>query len=879
MSKRIILLSDGTGNAAAKVWRTNVWRTFEALDLTKPDQIAIYDDGVGTSTFKPAAILGGAFGFGLKRNVLSLYKFLCRNYRSRDDYAIQGIASGDDEIFAFGFSRGAFTIRVLIGFVLDQGLVKYDTEDQLNAKARAAYRAHREKEYKTNIGTEVPFRMLRNLFVPPFHDATERPVAKIRFLGLWDTVAAYGLPVDEMTYGISRYVWPLEFADRRLSPQVERACHALSLDDERTTFHPVLWDESNIPAPSTAGTRLTKHEKISQVWFAGVHANVGGGYPDNSLAHMSLNWILKEASDCGLRFKTAPTADPDALVALKSRQDPDGRLYDSRSGLAGYYRYGPRNVADLSDFHLSSDQRDRVSIATPKIHESVFTRLKVNAHIYAPISLPERYEIVTTPTAASPDPAIVSPDSLSYEKSGQALTRYQHQENIVWSFVWRRRVVYFLTVIASLHLALYPLISKVPDSAELETRLRPLSDLIRLIATVLPSGLERWVKVYAGDPAWFLISAAMVVGLMWVSSQIRVRLTDEMRANWKTSLNALPHTPSARGTLSPYQFSKLQKAVFTILLVIVAYPLISQFAPGLTNLLWTPLRRLLERIADGLTWFLVVATLIALLLPTTWVAGFRTNPGYKRTIQSLKRTWFPALFAIMLPLIGLGLISHYVFSFRDSFGSVCTNSAIGGKPIGVANGGLAICTAANRADCPRIAIDGTRPPACQSSRCTGKVFAFDTQSICTASGIYLEKNARYHIAVKQDGPWTFARTPSTTRGMPLSAFEPPPNSDTMTVIRSYAIKALMAAMLPLKRTYDRPWGHVIVRYGSTGNEESFLDPGEERGTDQREEIFQPKRDGELFVYLNQPVLGVWPGALTFLNTGKATVTVTRIPRR
>src|SRR6266567_1968225 len=106
MGRKIILLSDGTGNSAAKVWRTNVWRVFESLDLSGSDQVAFYDDGVGTSSFKPVAIMGGAFGYGLKRNVLDLYKFLCRNYQS-----------SDDEIFDFGFSRGAFTIRVLIGLV------------------------------------------------------------------------------------------------------------------------------------------------------------------------------------------------------------------------------------------------------------------------------------------------------------------------------------------------------------------------------------------------------------------------------------------------------------------------------------------------------------------------------------------------------------------------------------------------------------------------------------------------------------------------------------------------------------------------------------------------------------------------------------------
>src|SRR6476620_12095284 len=122
MARKIVVLSDGTGNSSAALWRTNVWRTFDALDLSGSDQVAFYDDGVGTSSFKPFAILGGAFGYGLKRNVIDIYKFACRNYRSHLDYqALEGAAAeaenrdekygpyrGDD-IFAFGFSRGAFT--------------------------------------------------------------------------------------------------------------------------------------------------------------------------------------------------------------------------------------------------------------------------------------------------------------------------------------------------------------------------------------------------------------------------------------------------------------------------------------------------------------------------------------------------------------------------------------------------------------------------------------------------------------------------------------------------------------------------------------------------------------------------------------------------
>src|ERR1700687_1536839 len=118
MTKKIVLFSDGTGNSSAKAEKTNVWRMFQALDQTKIYQIAKYDDGVGTSSNKYLAAIGGAFGWGLKRNVIDLYKFLCRNYKTAADYKVAGAT--DDEIFAFGFSRGAFTIRVVVGLVVDQ---------------------------------------------------------------------------------------------------------------------------------------------------------------------------------------------------------------------------------------------------------------------------------------------------------------------------------------------------------------------------------------------------------------------------------------------------------------------------------------------------------------------------------------------------------------------------------------------------------------------------------------------------------------------------------------------------------------------------------------------------------------------------------------
>src|ERR1700730_3251631 len=231
MNRNIVLLSDGTGNSAAKVWRTNVWRTFEALDLSGNDQVAFYDDGVGTSSFKPMAILGGAFGIGLRRNVIALYKFACRNYR--DD---------GDELFGFGFSRGAFTIRILMGMIISQGLVQADNEAELHSLASAAYRAYRRHRYP-HLKLEAPYQWIRNKFGPHYPPKQVRRNVKIRFVGVWDTVAAYGMPIDEMTRGIHQYLWPIELPDNKLSEHVTRACQALALDEERTTSHPQVWDE------------------------------------------------------------------------------------------------------------------------------------------------------------------------------------------------------------------------------------------------------------------------------------------------------------------------------------------------------------------------------------------------------------------------------------------------------------------------------------------------------------------------------------------------------------------------------------------------------------------------------------------------------------
>lgn len=144
MPKNIVLLSDGTGNSSAKAQKTNVWRMFEALDQTNDAQIAFYDDGVGSSTNKYLALAGGAFGWGLKRNVIDIYKFLCRNYEP------------GDQISGFGFSRGAFTIRTVVGLIDSEGVVIPESEGQLDRDARSAYRHSRNARGREGVELSHP---------------------------------------------------------------------------------------------------------------------------------------------------------------------------------------------------------------------------------------------------------------------------------------------------------------------------------------------------------------------------------------------------------------------------------------------------------------------------------------------------------------------------------------------------------------------------------------------------------------------------------------------------------------------------------------------------------------------------------------------------
>ena len=177
-----------------------------------------------------------------------------------------------------------------------------------------------------------------------------------------------------------RWICPLRFPDQELSPIVSKACHCISIDDERRTFSPVLWNESN----------ESDTKRIEQVWFSGVHSDVGGGYPRFELALVSLDWMMSKVE--------RKTNDKSGLCFIESLRDEyrhrcdwDGVQHDSRSGLAAYYRYKPRDIE-----RICNDPKAGVNVAAPKIHRSVFERIKRNVVPYAPTYLPLNYEIVST---------------------------------------------------------------------------------------------------------------------------------------------------------------------------------------------------------------------------------------------------------------------------------------------------------------------------------------------------------------------------------------------------------------------------------------------------------------------------------------------------
>lgn len=340
--KRLVVCCDGTWNTPDqlredKICPTNVVKT--ALAVAPQDdrgvvQLIFYEAGVGSGVRD--RFRGGAFGWGLSHKILSAYRFLAEHY-----------ADGD-EIYLFGFSRGAYTVRSLAGLIRNCGLLKREHLEKA-AEANALYRRRDSQSHPSAVAAQL------------FRQMYAREV-RIAFLGVWDTVGALGIPSAPWLPGrLSRWLnrrW--EFHDPTLSRIVDRAYHAVAVDEQRIQYTPTLW-EQQLEA-KRAGQRM------EQVWFVGVHSNIGGGCPDSGLSDIALLWMIGKAEERGLAF------NPDGLMG-SYRPDPLGTLVDSRTGIFRLWPPARRQIGGRPN-------------ANEAVHQSVRQRLdQARNPLYQPTNL------------------------------------------------------------------------------------------------------------------------------------------------------------------------------------------------------------------------------------------------------------------------------------------------------------------------------------------------------------------------------------------------------------------------------------------------------------------------------------------------------------
>ncbi|MCE3224296.1 MAG: protein of unknown function, DUF2235-containing [Nitrospira sp.] len=377
-AKNIVLCSDGTGNMDIKARGTNVFKLYEAVDIQghklnpmhRP-QVAFYDDGVGTSGLLPLKLLGGAFGWGFTQNVKDLYLELAHVYQP------------GDRLYLFGFSRGAYTVRALCGLIEYCGILDIAGLDAAGRRNRIdrcwnvfrteafqrVTKQQRQKGQPTKEDGQKDHARRKKLGAVMHSTHAPDGAIPIEFLGVWDTVGAVGAPFDELR-DLLNWLYPMRFTELTPSCHIKRACHALSIDDERRTFRPELWNEEDVG-----------NTKVDQVWFTGVHSNVGGGYSKHGLSLVTLDWMMAESEKCGLRFIESDR------IYVRTHQDVHGKLYDSRAGLGVYYRWEPRDIATLCREHHAG---------VPKIHISLFERIANGTDAYAPGNIPYESQIITT---------------------------------------------------------------------------------------------------------------------------------------------------------------------------------------------------------------------------------------------------------------------------------------------------------------------------------------------------------------------------------------------------------------------------------------------------------------------------------------------------
>jgi uncharacterized protein (DUF2235 family) len=362
--KNVVVCLDGTGNQFNQ-HNTNVVKLFRVLQRDPATQVAYYDPGVGTLAdpeFKtPVAkkvdkALGLAFGSGLSTNIKEAYSFLMDSYED------------GDRLFLFGFSRGAYTARALAGLIHCCGLLEQRCQNLIPYAMKLF-----------NAADKVDFQVLAR-----FRSTYARKYdVRVNFLGLWDTVSTYGWVYD-----------PIALPYTTNNPSVEVARHALAIDERRVFFRPRHW-----------GTK--DRCDVREVWFAGVHSDVGGGYPEpeSGLAKIALEWMIEEARPFELlidddRYEMY-VHGTHAGKPHKNYVGPDaeGPQHESLKGAWWAAEYLPQRVWDpiAGRRHMQwvpQPARSRPIPPGSTLHPTVLSRMKAGS--YAPPNLPSHDECVKT---------------------------------------------------------------------------------------------------------------------------------------------------------------------------------------------------------------------------------------------------------------------------------------------------------------------------------------------------------------------------------------------------------------------------------------------------------------------------------------------------
>jgi uncharacterized protein (DUF2235 family) len=347
--KRIVLCLDGTWGKVGKTHTpTNVVRFAQSIRSSADgvDQIIYYNAGVGTDG-RLDQLLGGFFGVGLKRNIQRAYLFCALNYRP------------GDEIYIFGFSRGAYTARAVAGIIDRVGLVHPRFLDRFEE----VWQRYRQRQ----------------------QSSLADPNVKIKCVGVWDTVGSYGIPAGGLGAITSR-PGGLRFYNTSLGHKISVALHAVAIDEHGGLFPPTFWTQG-------IGETLPGHQVCEQVWFAGGHSDVGGGNLDHRLSDIAMVWMMARVSDLtGLRFDlailkglVAPDVMPDITAPTAiHRVFPFDRPILGKSALVvGRFK----NEDDETRRHINE-----------AIHWSVEKRVAAGRYRPKNLPMPLRTGAVTTPS-------------------------------------------------------------------------------------------------------------------------------------------------------------------------------------------------------------------------------------------------------------------------------------------------------------------------------------------------------------------------------------------------------------------------------------------------------------------------------------------------